>query len=128
MIRIDTMMQDSTKITVLMIYYEYWGREEIRRRRIIQGINKVTRIFRYLIKNAIDADLYDEYIFWTMPWFWVNFANLLLQGFGPPYERVRIKNPEQRLAEHVGMRWLDIYHRGLSVEELQNIDSIVCLF
>lgn len=117
-------MEDSVKIGVLMICYQHWKTKQIRRCHIIN----VTRTFRYLIRNITDSSMCDESMCLKMPSFWMRLSNLLIKDFCPTYESVSIRLPVHRLARHLHTSWLDVYHLNLSLSQLLNVDSIVCLF
>lgn len=88
-------MDDASKIAVLMIYYQHWGKDEIRARKTLYGMKQTLKIlgddmitgdktleyelkrrFAFLFENE------DTYYMWT------EIVDILLQDFGGCFETI----------------------------------------
>lgn len=131
------MMDDNTKIRVLMIYYEHWGKEEIRAQKALRGIEETMRMLDELDVEALlesfhhVCDPYDIHFLWT------EFINVFLRDCGgcldpivgedffDPEEllfsrMVRLKHNLNRNHLLHNLSWMDDfeYHDALSVDAI----------
>lgn len=75
-------MDDHTKIRVLMIYYEHWGKEEIRAEQIRSGINKTMDLLSDYDLDCLFRCFYENCHSEDISFLWLEFANIFLQQYG----------------------------------------------
>jgi hypothetical protein len=140
-------MDDFLKIKVLMIYYDHWGRDEIRARKVVHGMNQtlcsLTERFQSEDRTVKDGlvrmfnYLCNEDIFFL----WTDFVDIFLQNLGGCFESIGVYDPYDDdemlfdrkfiLEDHLNIRndtTADlIYDNDFGHREILSVDAIVAL-
>lgn len=130
-------MDDTTKMRVLMIYYEYWGKEEIRTRKTVCGLHSTLKIIEDHIQN------YDDYFYYfchDIYFLWTEFTDMFLKDCGGCFDAVRdgfyydeqdlLLNRKMRLEEHMsGTSDANhlLYHDEFRYNNILSVDAILAL-
>ena len=143
-------MDDTLKIKVLMIYYEHWGKEEIRLRKTICGINKTLQTLKSRFQTRNDKVLYtclqkmfhymfDDSSFQEIFVVWIDFTEIFLQSFAFEMlldydyynEEGRIDARKNRLCDSLRLdqeESIVLLYNELSQIDIMSVDAIVALF
>lgn len=139
-------MEDASKIKVLMIYYDHWGKEELRARKTAYGINKTLSLLRERFQTQ-DRTLIEglrrmfHYLgHEDMVFLWTDFVDIFFQREGlldplsldDPYEEEELLFDRKILLEnHLNIHNEDtsdmIYDDGFGYEDVMSVDAIVAL-
>lgn len=129
-------MNDNTKISVLMIYYQHWGVDEIKARKVVHGAQQTITLLAKKMKN------YDDMFFYPSIYFgWSEMANALLHNCGgcidsmPEYddydENEMLFDRKVMLGNHLHItnyKTSDIlYGDGFGYQETLSVDAIIAL-
>lgn len=85
-------MDDPLKIKVLMIYYDHWGKEELKARKVVHGINKtlsaLTERFQSEDRTLNDGlrRMFNYLCNEDMVFLWTDFVDIFLQDMGGCFE------------------------------------------
>jgi hypothetical protein len=118
-------MDDRTKIAVLMIYYQHWGKEEIHLRKVAHGIQETEKVFRH---HFHDLPNFLQWIGNPGPDFWTYLVDALLPGMNhyTPYDDLgefRILCRRVRFADDLGTSFFRI--GNASDDHMRRVDAIV---
>lgn len=78
-------MDDASKIKVLMIYYDHWGKEELQARKTANGIHKTLSLLQMRFQTQDHTLIEDlQKMFHSMEYsdrvfFWTEFVNIFFQ-------------------------------------------------
>lgn len=144
-------MDDSIKIKVLMIYYDHWGKKEIRARKAVDGLNRTM----FLLSERFHTDDDTEYTLDTglirlfhymsddeLPYLWTEFVDIFLADCGGCFEPVLVGDPYDEeemlfdrkimLEDHLNITNDEtsdiIYDNDFGYEDALSVDAIVALF
>lgn len=142
-------MDDSLKIKVLMIYYDHWGKEEIKARKIVHGINKtlfsLKKRFQFQSENRTLNDglkrMFNYLCNEDMVFLWTDFVDIFLQDMGGCFETLLSNDPYDEeemlfdrkimLEDHLNIindETADIiYDNDFGYRETLSVDAIVAL-
>lgn len=133
-------MNDELKIRALMIYYDHWGKEEIRHTRdqkaFIKTMDKIKELFAVFEDDNFDFLTEIRYMTWFNyePDEKINFINriveCLLSEIGGSASIMSIPMPmtmTSKLAKHLNINIFDVFRVELSKEEIRQVDAIVAL-
>jgi hypothetical protein len=136
----DRNMNNELKIRVLMIYYDHWGKEEIRQTRDQKGFMMTMDKIKALFMDFDDEDNFDfltevrimsEWIHYG-PYATISFTNriidTLLSNMGGSASILSIpmpRNMESKLAKNLHLHILEVFKAELSDEEIRQTDAIV---
>lgn len=143
-------MDDTLKIKVLMIYYEHWGKEEIKARKTVWGINKTLGTLKSRFQTRNDKVLHIclqkmfHYLFHDRSFreiyvVWIDFTEIFLQSFAFEMlldhdyysEEGRMDARKNRLCGSLRLEEEEsilILYNELSPHEVMSVDAIVALF
>lgn len=143
-------MEDALKIKVLMIYYDHWGKEEIKARKTVDGVNKTIMMLQSRFQTRDDTLLYaslqkmfhylfHDHSFREIYVVWVDFAEIFLQSFA--FEMLldhdyysdhgRMDARKNRLCGSLHLEDEEsilLLYNELSPQEVMSVDAIVALF
>ena len=133
----QTNMNDDYKIRALMIYYDHWGKEQVRLenkiRDFVATMDKIKNVF-YEEENEHDFSFLTEVHFLGMhlqygfisPANCVNkIANELLEGMGGTVQPPPIHSPAWKLAKNLRKSVFDILQNVIDTDQMRAIDAIV---
>lgn len=139
-------MDDASKIKILMIYYDHWGKEELQARKTAHGVRETLSLLRGRFETK-DHTLKDGLLrmfryleYEDMVFLWSDFADIFLQREGcfdplssdEPYEEDEILFDRKVLLEtHLNLHNEDtsdlIYDDEFGYEDVLSVDAIVAL-
>lgn len=141
------MMDDTTKIQVLMIYYHHWGHDEINARKISYGVNLTLKLLKerfetdeYTLKDGIRRMFYylcNE----DLTFLWSEFVEIFLQNYhGWTFEPMdtdlydedeMLFDRKISLEENLNLSNEDtaeiIYENGFTYQNVLSVDAIIAL-
>lgn len=129
------MMDDNTKIRVLMIYYEHWGKEEIRAQKASRGMEETMRMLDQLDVEALLESFYHVCDRDDIHFLWTEFVHVFLQDCGgclDPIVGEDFFDPEELLFSrmvrlthnlNLNLNWVD----GFEYDDALSVDAIVAL-
>lgn len=137
-------MNNDMKICALMVYYDHWGREEIRHTRDQKGIlmtmDKIKKLFMEFEEDNDHFDFLTEVRIMTEWWIHfgpcstIGFTNriidTLLSSMGGSASILSIhmpRNMEFKLASILKISVLDVFKAELSDDKIRQIDAIIAL-
>lgn len=140
-------MDDSLKIQVLMIYYDHWGKEEIKAQKVVLGINKtlssLTERFQSEDRTLNDGlkRMFNYLCNEDIVFLWTDFVDIFLQDLGGCFETMTSDDPYDEdemlfdrkimLEDHLNIindETADIiYDNDFGYRETLSVDAIVAL-
>lgn len=139
-------MEDTRKIRALMVYYDHWGKEELRARKTAHGVNKTLSLLRERFQTK-DRSLLEglrrmfHYLGQDdMVFLWTDFVDIFFEREGcfeplspdDPYEEEEMLFDRKILLEtHLNLHNEDtsdmIYDNGFGYKEVLSVDAIIAL-
>jgi len=140
-------MDDTLKIKVLMIYYNHWGKEEIRARKITRGLDRTLGLLRTRFQtdeNTIEIGLKKMFYYLCnedVHFLWTEFVEIFLQDLGGCFEPLLEDDFYEEeeilfdrkiiLEDNLNLSNEDtadlIYANDFSYEDVLSVDAIVAL-
>lgn len=140
-------MNDLLKIKVLMIYYDHWGKDEIKARKTAHGINKtlsfLTERFQTEDRTVYDGlkRMFNYLCNEDLLFLWTDFIEIFLQDLGGSFESLYTDDPYDddemlfdrkiMLENHLNILNDDtadiIYDNDFGYREALSVDAIVAL-
>lgn len=138
-------MNDTIKISVLMIYYDHWGKDEINARKIVYGVNRTMDL---LEKNfhTEEHSMLDglkrmfSYLSEDSSYLWSEFVNIFLHDYGGCVDSFQDELYDEdellfdrkiRLDDHLNQSSEDtgylIYDQEFGYQNVLSVDAIIAL-
>lgn len=143
-------MDDTLKIKVLMVYYEHWGKEEIKARKTAYGADQTLTTLKSRFQTRNDQILsvclqkmfhylFHDHSFQELYVVWIDFTEIFLQSFAFEMlldhnyysEEGRLDARKNRLCDSLrleGEESILLLYNELSPQEIMSVDAIVALF
>lgn len=120
------------KIKALMICYDHWIKEEIKIKKIINGVKQfhtlISQNYKNSYEDAIDVLKYSDS---KSVVFWRSLVECLLPGMDHwtfYYEYMSRKYYKKlKFAEIIGATYYNMYHCDLTENEMLSVNSIIAL-
>ena len=140
-------MDDSLKIKVLMIYYDHWGKEEIKARKVVHGMNKTLSLLmeRFQSEDRTLNDglkrMFNYLCNEDIVFLWTDFVDIFLQDVGGCFDALCPDDPYDddemlfdrkiMLEDHLNITNDEtadiIYDNDFGYQEALSVDAIVAL-
>ena len=144
-------MEDALKIKTLMIYYDHWGKDEIKARKTVSGVNKTISMLQsrfqirrdntmlYASLQKMFHYLFLDHSFREIYVVWIDLAEIFLQSFAFEMlldhdyysDQGRMDARKNRLCGSLHLEDEEsilLLYNELSPQEVMSVDAIVALF
>lgn len=108
---------------VLMIYYEHWGKEEIKARKLVYGMNRTLELLKTRFQNednTIENGIKKMFYYLCnedMYYIWVEFVDIFLQDCGGCFESSFLEGDD--LYDEEGL----LFDRKIILEDNLNLSN-----
>ena len=130
-------MDDNTKIRALMIYYEHWGKEELRAQKTLSGLEETMRMLGEYDMQALMESFYDVCEPEDMHFLWIEISQLFLRNCGgclDPMMEDDFYDEEEllftrnlRLMGNLNIRFSELIEQDFEYRDTLSVDAIVAL-
>ena len=144
-------MEDALKIKTLMIYYDHWGKDEIRARKTVSGVNKTISMLQsrfqirhdntvlYTSLEKMFHYLFHDHSFPEIYVMWIDFTEIFLQSFAFEMlmdhdyysDQGRMDAKKNQLCGSLHLEEEEsilLLYNEMSPQEIMSMDAIVALF
>ena len=123
-------MEDVVKVQVLMIYYDHWGRQELRARKIAHGMDKTLLLleqhFQTRERTLIDGlkRMFQYLSQEDIVFLWTDFVEIFLQDMGGCFDTISLDEPYGADEDEVLFDRKVILEENLNITNSETVDMI----
>ena len=133
----DRQMDDNTKIRALMIYYDHWGKEELRAQKTLRGLEETMRMLDEFDVQALMESFYDVCEQEDIHFLWTEISQLFLRNCGGCLDPIMgddfydeqelLFTRNLRLMGNLNISFSELIEQEFEYQDALSVDAIVAL-